>query len=117
MPKKPLMNETEQKPDNASKFEAGKTHAKQAAEALRAAAEEKASQLRAAAEAKAAELRSTAEAKVKEYRHRAEEGIETVRNRANSLRQETENYVRENPLRGVLTALGIGFVLGLIFRR
>ena len=30
---------------------------------------------------------------------------------------DTEQYVRENPAKAVFTALGVGFVLGLIFRR
>ena len=100
------MNETDLNQESASKFEAGKTHAKQAAE-----------ELRAAAEAKAAELRATAGTKVQEYRSKAEEGFEQARTRAHSLREEGEAYVRENPLQGVLTALGVGFVLGLLFRR
>ena len=113
------MNETatNQDQDSASKFEAGKTHAKQAAEELRAAAEEKATQLRAAAETKAAELRATAGTKVQEYRVKAEETYEQARTQAHSLQEEGEAYVRENPLRGVLAALGVGFVLGLMFRR
>jgi ElaB/YqjD/DUF883 family membrane-anchored ribosome-binding protein len=31
--------------------------------------------------------------------------------------QEGEVYVRENPGKSVATALGVGFVLGLLFRR
>ncbi len=54
---------------------------------------------------KAAEdLRGAAGALAEEYRGKAEEA-------------ETEQYVRENPTKAVFTALGIGFVLGLIFRR
>jgi ElaB/YqjD/DUF883 family membrane-anchored ribosome-binding protein len=34
-----------------------------------------------------------------------------------SFQEDTEQYVRENPTKAVFTALGIGFVLGLIFRR
>ncbi len=104
------MNETTSDPttnqDAASKYESGKSHAKQAAEDLRAAAEEKAQQ-----------LRSTAEAKAQEYRGRAEHAYEQARTRARSLQEEGEHYVRENPVRGVLTALGIGFLLGLLVRR
>lgn len=113
------MNETamNQEQDSTSKFEAGKAHAKLAAEELRAAAEEKASELRAAAEAKAAEFRTTAEAKAQEYRSKAEETFQQARERARTLQEEGEAYVRENPMRGVLTALGVGFVIGLLFRR
>ncbi len=30
---------------------------------------------------------------------------------------DAEQYVRENPTKAIFTALGVGFVLGLIFRR
>ena len=103
------MNESVSNPTNeeaATKFESGKAHAKQAAE-----------ELRSAAEAKAAELRSVAEAKAQEYRGKAEQAYDQARTRARSLQEEGEAYVRENPLRGVMTALGVGFVLGVLFRR
>ena len=111
------MSDITKNQENASKFEAGKAHAKQAAEELRAAAEEKASEFRSVAEEKAAEFRTVAESKANEYRAQAEETYHHARTRARTLQEEGEAYVRENPLRGVLTALGVGFVLGLIFRR
>jgi ElaB/YqjD/DUF883 family membrane-anchored ribosome-binding protein len=40
-----------------------------------------------------------------------------ARDRARTLQEDSEQYVRENPTKAVFTALGIGFVLGLIFRR
>lgn len=89
-----------------TKFESGKAHAAQAASELKAAAEEKAHQLRIAAEQKAADLRS-----------RAEQAYGEASARARTMREEGEQYVRENPMRAVLTALGVGFVIGLIFRR
>lgn len=92
--------------DAAAKFQSGKTHAKQAAEDLRAAAESKAHDLRVAAEQKAQELRG-----------RAEQAYGDARVRARTLREDGESYVRENPTRAILTALGVGFFLGLIFRR
>ncbi len=100
-----------------SNMESGKGHAKHAAEDLRAAAEAKARELRAAAEAKASEFRGKAEAKATELRGRAEEAYGEARAKAQSLRTDGEHYVRENPSQAVLAALGIGFVLGLIFRR
>lgn len=90
----------------AQKFDSGKDHATQAVQDLRAAAE-----------AKAAQLRATAENKANEWRNRAEDAYSDVRTRAEGLRKDSEQYVRENPTRAVMTALGIGFVLGLIFRR
>lgn len=89
-----------------TKFESGKAHAAQAASELRAAAEEKAHQLRTAAEQKASE-----------FRGRAEQAYGEASARARSMREEGEQYVRANPMRAVLTALAVGFVVGLIFRR
>jgi ElaB/YqjD/DUF883 family membrane-anchored ribosome-binding protein len=88
-----------------TKMESGKTHVRQAAEDLRSAAEMKAQELRHAAELKAQELRG-----------RAEQAYGDARERAISLRDETEKYVRENPMKAVMTALGVGFLAGLIFR-
>jgi len=34
-----------------------------------------------------------------------------------TFQDDAEQYVRENPTKAVVTALGIGFVLGMIFRR
>jgi ElaB/YqjD/DUF883 family membrane-anchored ribosome-binding protein len=92
--------------DPAEKLDSSKTHAVQAAQDLRAAAE-----------AKVAQLRSVAEGKANEWRDRAESTYGDVRTRADSLRKDSEQYIRDNPTRAVLTALGIGFVLGLVFRR
>jgi len=37
--------------------------------------------------------------------------------RARTFQEDAEEYVRENPTRAIFTALGIGFVMGLVFRR
>ena len=67
---------------------------------------------------KAAEdLRSAAGAVAEEYRGRAEDVWNDASNRVRSFQEDTEQYVRDNPTKAVFTALGIGFVLGLIFRR
>jgi len=39
------------------------------------------------------------------------------RDRALMFQEDSKQYVRENPTKAVFIALGIGFVLGLIFRR
>lgn len=101
-----MPNETIPGQTASTKFESGKAHAIHAAEDLKAAAE-----------AKAQELRSVAEAKAHELRGRAEHVYDEARVRARTLREDGEHYIRENPMRAVLTALGVGFVLGLIFRR
>lgn len=110
--RKPEIMSDEPAPETASSAEAsaklndGKLHATQAVQDLRAAAE-----------AKAAELRATAEGKVKEIRGHAEHAYSEARHRAQSLRGESEHWIRENPTRAVLTAMGVGFIVGLMFRK
>jgi ElaB/YqjD/DUF883 family membrane-anchored ribosome-binding protein len=67
---------------------------------------------------KAAEsLRSAAGAVADEYRGRAEEVWQDASNRVRSFQDDAEQYVRDNPTKAIFTAVGVGFVLGLIFRR
>jgi ElaB/YqjD/DUF883 family membrane-anchored ribosome-binding protein len=99
--------------ESASKLNDGKQHASQAVHDLRAAAEAKAAELRATAEAKAAEFRAQAE----DLRGRAEQAYTDYRGKAQTFRSDSEHWIRENPTRAVLTALGVGFVVGLMFRK
>ena len=101
----------------ASRFETGKAHAKRAADELKAAAAAKAQELRETAAAKAQEFRANAGAKANEWRDYAQDYYGTARDRAKTFQDESEAYIRENPMRAVLTALGVGFVLGVLFRR
>lgn len=78
-----------------ARLESSKTHARQAADDLRTAATEMAG----------------------EYRGKAEQAWEDATTRARTLQEDGEQYVRENPTKAVFTALGIGFVLGMLFRR
>ena len=89
-----------------NKFESSKTHVRKAAEDLKSAAGAMAGDLKAAAGTMAGE-----------YRDKAEQAWDDARERARTLQEDGEQYVRENPTKAVFTALGIGFVLGLIFRR
>ena len=82
-------------PQAKEKAERGVTHAHKAAEDLRSAAGKMAD----------------------EYRGRAEEVWDDALHRVRSFQDDSEQYVRENPTKAVFTALGAGFVLGLIFRR
>ena len=67
---------------------------------------------------KAAEdLRSSAGAMADEYRGRVEEIRDEALQRIRGFQDDSKQYVRENPTKAVVTALGVGFVLGLIFRR
>ena len=67
---------------------------------------------------KAAEdLRSAAGAMADEYRDRGKEVWDDTLHRVRSFQDDSKQYVRANPTKAVFTALGVGFVLGLIFRR
>ena len=65
----------------------------------------------------AADVGSAAGATADEYRARGKEVLEDVVHRVRSFQDDSKQYVRENPTKAVFTALGIGFVLGLICRR
>lgn len=60
---------------------------------------------------------SAAGAMANEYRGRAEEVLDDARHRVRSFQNDSKQYVRENPTKAIFTALGLGLVLGLIFRR
>jgi ElaB/YqjD/DUF883 family membrane-anchored ribosome-binding protein len=92
--------------DAQDKLQSSKTHARKAAEDLRSAAG-----------AMAGEYRGKAEQAWDEARGKAEQAWGGATDRARTFQEDAEQYVRENPTKAVFTALGIGFVLGLIFRR
>jgi ElaB/YqjD/DUF883 family membrane-anchored ribosome-binding protein len=77
------------------KLESSKTHARRAAEDLRTAASDIAG----------------------EYRGKAEQAWGDAQERVRTFQEDGEQYVRDNPTKAVFTALGIGFVLGMIFRK
>jgi ElaB/YqjD/DUF883 family membrane-anchored ribosome-binding protein len=103
-------NKSEQKtPASAEaqdKLQSSKEHARRAAEDLKSAAG-----------ALAGEYRGKAEQAWGEARDKAEQAWGDARDRARTFQEDAEQYVRENPTKAIFTALGIGFVLGLIFRR
>ena len=130
-----MNNDPENQSDEAAnRFETGKAHAKRAAEELRAAASAKAGELREragelretasakaqewrdTATAKAGEWRDTAAARAEEWRGQAQDYYDTARDRARVIQDDSEAFVRENPTRSVLVAMGVGFVIGLLFR-
>jgi len=92
--------------DAQDKLESSKTHVRRAAEDLKSAAG-----------AVASEYRGKAEEAWGDARGRAEAAWGDATDRARTFQQDAEQYVRENPTKAVVTALGIGFVLGMIFRR
>jgi ElaB/YqjD/DUF883 family membrane-anchored ribosome-binding protein len=65
-----------------------------------------------------ANLKSTASEGVEDYREKTEQIWDDARERVQTVKQDAEQYVRENPTKAIFTALGVGFVFGLvIFRR
>ena len=79
----------------ADKLESTKTHVRQAAQDFRTAATDIAG----------------------EYRGKAEQAWGDAQDRVRTFQEDGEQYVRDNPTKAVFTALGIGFLLGIIFRR
>ena len=63
------------------------------------------------------DMKSTVTALPQDYTDQASKELNETKQRLRTLREDGEDYVRENPMKAVVTALGIGFVLGLIFRR
>jgi len=78
-----------------NKFESGTDHIRKAAE----------------------DFKSVAGAVAGEYRGKAEDYWNDASQRVRSFQGDAEEYVRENPTKAIFTALGVGFVMGLIFRR
>ena len=54
---------------------------------------------------------------VGDYRAQAGQVWDDASERTRTFKEDAEEYVRENPTKAVCTALGIGFVLGLIVLR
>ena len=65
----------------------------------------------------AQDLGSAAGAMADEYRERGKEVWDDTLHRVRSFQDDSKQYIRENPTKAVFTALGVGLVLGLIFRR
>ena len=103
--------------DAQDKFESSKTHARKAADDLRGAADAVAGEYKEKAEQVWNDARGKAEKVWTDARGRAEGAWDDARTRARTFQDDAEEYVRENPTKAIFTALGVGFVLGLIFRR
>jgi ElaB/YqjD/DUF883 family membrane-anchored ribosome-binding protein len=63
------------------------------------------------------DLKTAARATADKYRAKAEQALGDAQKRVQSFQKEVEQEVREKPTKAVFTLLGIGFLLGLIFRR
>jgi len=64
----------------------------------------------------AEDLKSAAPAVAKDYAEKASVVFDEAKQRARTLREDGKDYVRKNPMKTVLTALGVGFVLGLVYK-
>lgn len=93
----------------------------QSAEAKAAALKERAIEagqhLRENASEKAAALKHAASEKAQQFKESASEQWQDTRVKAKELQITAEDYIRQNPTKCVLSALGLGFVIGLIVRR
>jgi ElaB/YqjD/DUF883 family membrane-anchored ribosome-binding protein len=63
------------------------------------------------------DLKAAARATADEYRGKAEQALGHAQKSVQSFQKEVEEEVRDKPTKAVFTLLGIGFLLGLIFRR
>jgi len=81
-----------------------------------AAAENKLESDEAQVQRAAAALESASANVGEDYRDKAEQSWDETKVRVHTWQEEGEEYVRENPMKAVFTALGIGFVLGFTFR-
>ena len=84
---------------------------------LRESATERASQLKATATEKAAVFKTVATDKAQHLRESATEQWQDTRLKAKEMHVTAEDYIRQNPTKCVLSALGAGFLIGLIVRR
>lgn len=80
-------------------------------------AETKAGELREVAGSKASALKTAASEKAGQIKGVATEQWQTTQVKAKELHGTAEQYIRENPTKCVLGALGVGFLAGLIMRR
>ncbi len=64
----------------------------------------------------ASSLKATATDKVHQARETAQQQWEETRVKAKEIHVTAEDYIRQNPTKAVLGALGVGFLIGLIVR-
>jgi ElaB/YqjD/DUF883 family membrane-anchored ribosome-binding protein len=69
------------------------------------------------ARAAAAEMRDAAAEVARELKERAGSFAGEWKDKASGIHKEVEAYVRENPTKSVMAALGVGFIIGLVLRR
>ncbi|HSJ02073.1 MAG TPA: hypothetical protein VK956_06440 [Verrucomicrobium sp.] len=112
-----LPNDTFGAAPGSDPFASAKASAMKAAEELRAAAAAKAEEFRTSAEQHAQQFRDTAGEKAAEFKDYAEKAWDGARTQAKDFTVEAEKFAREKPIQALLTAFGVGFLLGAIFKR
>ncbi len=94
-----------------------KDRAVETAQQFRDTATERATQFKASATEKANAFKNTATDKAQHLKDSANEQWQDTRVKAKEMHITAEDYIRENPTKCVLSALGAGFIIGLIVRR
>lgn len=87
------------------------------ANSLKERAVESAQHFRETATEKASALKSTASEKAQNIKESASEQWQDTRVKAKEIHVTAEDYIRQNPTKCVISALGLGFLIGLITRR
>jgi ElaB/YqjD/DUF883 family membrane-anchored ribosome-binding protein len=67
--------------------------------------------------AAAADVRDAAAEAARDVKDRANAMADELKGKVNDWQKDAEQYVRENPTKSVLAAVGVGFVIGLICRK
>ena len=107
----------EENRDPQEAADSAKDHVKAAADDFKSAASAKAEEIRRAAEKKAEELRQAAQSKAREFSGMAGGAWTDAQSKAKTWQSKGEAYVRENPTKSIFIALGLGFFVGLMFRK
>ena len=87
------------------------------ATALKERAVESAQHFRDNATEKAIALKSAATERAQHMKETANEQWQDTRVKAKELQVTAEDYIRQNPTKCVISALGLGFLIGLVVRR
>lgn len=87
------------------------------AQQIKESAVEKANQFREYAGTKAHDIKETATEKTHHIKQVASEQIQQGQVKAREAHADAEEYVRQHPTKSIITALGVGFLIGLVVRR
>ena len=94
-----------------------KDRAVETAQALKASATEKAEHYKNVATEKADHYKNVATEKATQAKQTAQVQWDETRVKAKEIHVTAEDYIKQNPTKAVLGALGVGFLIGLITRR